>query len=282
MRRSLFVFMISTFIFHSNLKGQGKFYDQDLPSSELCVYTGMSFYIGDLNQTGYFRYQDPAVGAGFRYNFNKRFAIRLNGMVDKIHANDADSPDLVQRQRNLGFRSWVEELSAQIEFNFLPFKVGSDDIFCPYIFLGAGGFHFNPQGTLNGKWYDLQPLSTEGQGTAASPGTVRYPLQSLCLPFGMGFKWSLGKYVGIGIESGMRKTYTDYLDDVSTVYPDPSKLGNPLSVAFSNRSLNQIKGFSYAGRQRGNSTTTDWYNFTGVVISIKLPKKEPKCTGVQK
>ena len=262
--------------------GQGKYNDHEAPGSELCIYTGFSFYIGDLNPTGYLRYQDPAAGFGYRYNFNKRFSFRISGMIDKIHANDADSPDPVQRDRNLSFYSWIQELSGQFEFNFLPFRIGSTDMFCPYIFLGMGGFHFNPRAKMNGHYYDLQPLSTEGEGTAAYPGTKRYSLQSACIPFGMGFKWSVGKYLGIGFESGMRKTYTDYLDDVSGVYPDPTKLPSDLSRAFSNRSLSFNPKFNYTGRQRGNSATNDWYNYTGIVISIKLPQKPPKCTGVGK
>ena len=262
-------------------EGQGKNNDHDAPGSELCVYTGFSFYIGDINPTGYYKYQDPAGGIGYRYNFNKRFSFRVNGMVDKVHASDADSRDPVQRDRNLSFYSWIEELSGQFEFNFLPFRIGSRDKFCPYIFVGLGGFHFNPRAKLGNQYYNLQPLATEGEGTAADPGSKKYALESACIPFGMGFKWSITKRIGIGFESGMRKTYTQYLDDVSGVYPDASKLPSALSAAFSNRSISFNPNFNYTGRQRGDGNT-DWYNYTGIVISIKLPQKPPKCAGVGK
>ncbi len=256
--------------------------DRDSQSNELILLGGISFYIGDLNQTGYLKYQDPAGGIGFRHNFNKRFSFRAAGLLANVHAGDADSDDPVQRERNLSFKSIIIEGSAQMEFNFLPFKLGTDYFFCPYIFLGLGGFHFNPKAELNGVWYNLQPLSTEGEGTAFNPGSSRYPLNSICIPFGFGFKWALNKYIGIGIESGMRKTFTDYLDDVSGVYPDPADLNSAAAIALSDRSLNKDPKVSDVGRQRGIATTTDWYNFTGIVISIQLPKRNLPCLGVQR
>jgi len=266
----------------SNSYAQVSAPDRDSQSNEIILLAGISFYIGDLNQTGYFKYQDPAGGLGYRHNINKRFAIRAQGLYANVHASDADSDDPVQRERNLSFKSVILEGSAQMEFNFLPFKLGTDYFFSPYLFLGLGGFHFNPKAALNGTWYALQPLSTEGEGTAADPGSKRYSLNSVCIPFGIGFRWSLGKYFGIGIESGMRKTFTDYLDDVSGTYPNPVYLNSAAAVALSDRSLNREPGISDLGRQRGNSTTTDWYNYTGIVISIRLPKPNVPCLGVQK
>jgi hypothetical protein len=280
MRLNFFFILFLIYSF-SGIYGQGSAPDYDSQGSELILMAGVSFYIGDLNQTGYLKYQDPAGGIGYRYNMNKRFAIRSQGLLGHVHASDAQSGDAVQEQRDLSFRSIIIEASAQVEFNFFNFKLGTDYFFSPYIFLGLGGFHFNPRAELNGTWYNLQPLSTEGEGTASDPGSKRYPINSVCVPFGFGFKWSLSKYIGIGIESGMRKTFTEYIDDVSGTYPNSADLPNSIAVALSNRSLNKSPGISDVGRQRGNGTT-DWYNFTVIVISIKLPKGNVPCLGVQK
>lgn len=262
-------------------QAQGYLKDRNSHSKEICLFGGMSYYIGDLNQTGhYYKYQDPAGGLGFRLNINQRFAFRIQGWVGKVHADDADASSPVQRARNLRFESVIIEGSAQVEFNFLPFKVGSDDFFSPYIFAGIGGFHFNPQGKIGSETYNLQQLSTEGQGTLAKPGSKRYGLTSACIPFGLGFKWSIGRYVGIGIETGIRKTFTDYIDDVSTTYPDPVALNSAQAVLLSDQTLNKDIKVNNAGRQRGDSKTTDWYSFTGVVLSITLPRKEQPCLGV--
>ena len=137
-------------------------------------------------------------------------------------------------------------------------------------------------GTVGGAEYDLRALSTEGQGTAAAPGVSRYSLTQIAIPFGLGFKWSIAKHVGIGVEWGMRKTFTDYIDDVSTTYPEATALNSVVAMNLSNPTTNSDPTIDYAGRQRGDSKSSDWYNYTGVVISITLPKREPPCTGVGK
>jgi len=276
----ILIFFLSFFV--NRALAQGINNDRNAHNKEICIFGGISYYIGDLNQTGYFMYQDPAAGLGYRYNFNKRFALRANAWMGKLHATDANSGSAIDRQRNLSFHTLIEEANMQIEFNFLPLKGGTDDFFSPYIFAGIGIFHFNPQAEYNGQTYDLRNLSTEGQGTAANPGSKRYNLTQACIPFGMGFKWALGKYFGIALESGMRKTFTDYLDDVSTVYPDPAALNSPAAVALADPSLNKDPKISNVERQRGNSKSKDWYNFTGIVISITLPRKDLPCLGVQK
>lgn len=275
----LFVILCASF---SAIYAQGRTFDKDSHTRELVLMGGISFYIGDLNQTGYFNYQDPAAALAFRYNINKRFALRVQGLYGHVHASDADNADPINRDRNLSFHSVIIEGAGIAEFNFLPFKLGTDDLFTPYIFAGIGGFHFNPQAEYAGVTYNLRDISTEGEGTLADPGSKRYKLNVICIPFGMGFKWSLGKYIGIGIESGMRKTGTDYLDDVSTVYPNSKYLNRPAAVYLSDPSINKDPNVSNGGRQRGNSTTKDWYNFTGVTVSIRLPKKSLPCLGVQR
>lgn len=264
------------------VNAQGYTKARDTHSKEICLMGGMAYYIGDLNQTGHFMYQDPAFGLGFRYNINSRFALRANALMGKVHASDANSSSSVQRQRNLNFESWIEELSAQGEFNFLPFALGTDDFFTPYIFIGIGGFHFNPQAKIGSDTYDLRQLSTEGQGTAAKPGTKRYKLNQVAIPFGLGFRWSVSKYFGVGFEWGMRKTFTDYIDDVSTTYPDFTALNSAQAIVLSDRTLNKDPNISNVGRQRGDSKTKDWYSFTVVVLSFTLPQKEQSCLGVPK
>lgn len=266
----------------TNIVAQGRYKARDTHSKEIIAFAGMAYYIGDLNQTGHFKYQDIAGGLGFRYNLNARFALRATAFIGKVHASDEKSTSFVQRQRNLSFESWIQEVSAQTEFNFLPFQIGTTDMFSPYIFLGIGGFHFNPKAVIGSDKFELRTLSTEGQGTAAKPGSKRYLLTGVTIPFGLGFRWSLGKHIGLGVEWGIRKTFTDYIDDVSTTYPDATALNDPMAITLSDRSLNKDPNISNIGRQRGDSKSTDWYSFTGIILSITLPEKEPGCTGVSK
>lgn len=256
-------------------------------SAEIGVFLGGSYYVGDLNPIAQFnQFTKPAGGLVFRYNFNSRLATRLNAFYGSIEGDDSFSNALAQQQRNLHFRSDVYELSGQLEFNFLDYEIGNDyRPFSPYILIGLAGFKFNPQGNINDHWVDLQPLGTEGQGLPGGASKRKYKLTQFSIPFGVGVKINLSKYIGLSIEWGMRKTFTDYLDDVSTRYYDPMVIANrrgTTAAYFSDRSIGTDPNYSNIGRQRGNSTTKDWYNFSGIALTIKLKEKRPKCPGVYK
>jgi hypothetical protein len=254
-------------------------------SAEIGIFLGGSYYIGDLNPVQHFGPQtQPAGGAVFRYTINPRLALRANAFFGTIQADDALSPFPAQQQRNLNFKSKVAELSAQVEFNFLDYQIGNERRkFSPYIFLGAAGFKFNPIGTYHNYKYTLQPLATEGQGLEGGASKKKYKLVQFSIPFGVGIKTNLAKNIGLSLEWGMRKTFTDYLDDVSTVYYDPAKLAaahGTVAARASDQSKGTDPNYTNVGRQRGNPTTKDWYSFAGFVITLKLKEKRVTCPGV--
>ncbi len=254
-------------------------------SAEYGLFLGGSYYIGDLNPLGHFnQFTKPAGGAVFRYNFNPRLAARGNLFFGAIEGHDSFSNSPSQQQRNLNFKSNISELSAQLEFNFLDYEIGNDKReFTPYIFGGFAGFKFNPQGEINDSWVDLQPLGTEGQGLPGGAAKKKYKLTQISLPFGIGIKANLAKHIGISVEWGMRKTFTDYLDDVSTKYYDPAKLAakhGVIAAQLADPSIGTDPNFSNVGKQRGNPLTNDWYAFAGIVLTIKLKEKIPRCPGV--
>ena len=249
---------------------------------EFNLFLGGSYYIGDLNPVGHFNsFTKPAGGIGFRYNYNTRFAVRINIFSGSVQGDDLQSSSLGQKQRKLNFKSPISEYSFQGEFNFLDYRMNSPHkFFSTYAFLGIGGFKFKPQGEINGVWQELQPLSTEGQGTSANPGSKQYKLFQVAIPFGVGFKLNLSEKIDLALEWGMRKTFTDYLDDVSTVYPDPAILTSEkgtIAAVYSDRS-----GVSNnVGRQRGNSKNKDWYCFSGVVLGFRFREPAQKCPALE-
>ena len=254
-------------------------------SMEVGIFLGASYYTGDLNPMGHFsQFTKPAGGVVFRYNFNPRFAVRGNFMLGTLEAHDEFSKSTTQQQRNLSFRSSIGELSGQLEFNFLPYQIGDEEeLFSPYIFLGLAGFKHNPQTQLDNSWISLQPLGTEGQGLADGANKKLYKLTQIAIPFGVGAKINLAKRLGVSIEWGMRKTFTDYLDDVSTRYYDPAKLAaaRPYPAALlSDRSIDSDPNASNVGRLRGNPTNKDWYSFAGIVLTLKLNAKRERCPGI--
>ncbi|MEO6884531.1 MAG: DUF6089 family protein [Bacteroidia bacterium] len=244
-------------------------------SNEIGIFLGGSFYIGELNPapSGFFDgFTKPAGGVLFRHNFSERFALRANLLFGTLEGDDSYSNVLASRDRNLSFKSPVDELSVQWEFNFLPYAIGDKKhTFTPYIFIGLGVFKFNPQASVNGNWVALQPLHTEGQGKA-------YNLIQPSIPFGVGIKMSFSKTIGLGFEWGMRKTFTGYIDDVHGTYPNFGQLAAShgiMAAALSDRSLS-TDPIDDVGRQRGNNTT-DWYSFAGVTLTFKLKGKHTSC-----
>lgn len=128
------------------------------------------------------------------------------------------------------------------------------------------------------EYVELQPLTTEGQGMEGFDSP--YSLTQISIPFGLGVKFSVNKFVSIGLEWGLRKTFTDYIDDVSKDYVDRTTLldwSGELGLSASDRT-NEILENTYnpTGSMRGNPQTKDWYQFFGFMITAKIPHKV-KC-----
>ncbi len=246
---------------------------------ELGVFGGASYYIGDLNPQCHLLQSQPAFGILYRYNINNRMAVRLHGLFGSIEA--ADSITKSNEERNLSFQSPLMEIGTQFELSYKKFQIGSDKHhFTPYLFVGAAFYKFKPQGLYNGDWYSLQALGTEGQGTTAYPNRKTYSLAGFSIPFGMGLKLGLGGSTVVGFEWGLRKTFTDYLDDVSTTYADPAVLASQntaAAAALADQSTNE--SIERAGFQRGNPNNNDWYSFVGFTLSFKIKDKSDHCPG---
>jgi hypothetical protein len=248
--------------------------------SEVGVFGGVSYYVGDLNPSKHFLGSMPALGIIYRYNISPRFALKVNGYYGTLKGSDATSKENVER--NLSFRSPITDISAQIELNFFRYITGHDRYFIsPYIFAGLSLFYFNPKAELNGTWYALQPLGTEGQGTTIPGTSNRYSLTSVGIPFGLGLKYSPAKFLCIGFEWGLRKTFTDYIDDVSTVYVDPIRLAaenTEIAAELANRTGQPIE----PNIQRGNSKTKDWYSFAGLFVQFRIKPRAGTCPAYKK
>jgi hypothetical protein len=235
---------------------------------EIGIFGGGSYYVGDLNPGKHFLMTKPAFGGFARHNFNERLAVKLSATYGQIKGDDKVSgyyPD-----RMLNFSSSVTDLSATFEINFFEYFIGSlRHYFTPYMFGGAGMVMFNPKGRYDGNSYELQPLGTEGQGTELYPDREPYNRMAFHIPFGIGMKYSLNDYIGISLHWSLQKTYTDYLDDVSTTYYLDLKDSNPGEVSIE-RLLSDPSLSHSNGMQRGNSQNNDWYSFAGISISLKV------------
>ena len=128
----------------------------------------------------------------------------------------------------------------------------------------------DPKTTYQGNEVRLQPLGTEGQGLVAS--RKKYPLFQMCIPIGIGFKYTIDRQFGLGLELGIRKTFTDYIDDVSTTYFDFNSYpeAEPLAGILSDRSNKSDPPTTTAGAQRGDNRENDSYMFAIFSLNYKL------------
>ena len=230
-------------------------------SGDLGIMGGVTYYIGDLNPALPFRMSKPAYGILYRQNFNSRISLRAHGLFGTVAGDDAISK--ANPERNLNFESKITETGLQLEINFFEYYIGSRmHPITPYLFGGAALTLFKPNGNVQGTNVELQPLKTEGQ-------SVPYDLYTISFPFGLGVKYSVSKLIGVGAEWGMRKTSTDYLDDVSkTFYLD--LIGRSPATA-TVAELDSDPTFTHnSGMQRGNSRDTDWYSFAGISLTVKI------------
>lgn len=230
---------------------------------ELGGWLGTSYYFGDLNTTLRIVKPGIAVGVLARKNFNNRVSIRTSLNFGQVGADDADSDNNFERNRNLSFRSNIFDWSNMIEFNFFNYEHGHPTYNkTPYFFGGFNLFHYSPTAELNGTRYKLRPLGTEGQVVGQEYGSVNAGLL-----LGGGFKFDINRTISVNIDVSTRFLFTDYLDDVSTVYPNKTELlanRGATAVALSDRSL--IEGLGDESRQRGDTKGKDKYTFFGVSI----------------
>ena len=233
------------------------------------LYGGAANYQGDLQTKRFDLNQSkPAIGLGGSYDLNTKFTIRA--AVNYIKVSGSDDTGAAARKvayRNLRFKSTVWEAQLAMEYNILDINERG---FSPYLFAGLAVFHFNPYAfdTLGNKVF-LRSLGTEGQGLPQYPEKKIYRNNQFAIPFGVGIKLALTDKLQIGLELGLRKLFTDYLDDVSGTYADSSILAaakgaQAVAFAYRGKEIHGATAYPTAGSIRGNPKNNDWY-YTSVL-----------------
>lgn len=217
----------------------------------------------------------PAGGIFLRYKATRIISGKVSLNYARISGDDALSTNIGRHERNLSFRNDIFEFGLEGQFSLYDiYDFGGSrtrNDFKTYVFSGVNGFYHNPKANLKGEWLALQPLKTEGQIKPYSPYGVSVPM-------GIGFLFTIDKKYRIGWEFAWMKTFTDYLDDVSTTYADPDVLGDPVAITLANRT-NEITTDKSSlaqyvpGGKRGDPTHNDAYMYTTVNLSYVLRGK---------
>jgi Domain of unknown function (DUF6089) len=269
------------------LTGGTKLNAQDaiVQEGEFGIGVGAGHYFGDLNTRARLNVPKVAATAFFRKNFGNYIALRLGVSFAQLGYTDQyNTHNKYMNQRNLSFNSKVWELSLQGDFNFFRFMPGEPQYsFTPYVTFGAGIFNYDPYAYLRGQKVLLRPLGTEGQGSSLYPDRKQYSSMAISIPFGGGIKYSINERVNIAFEVLHRFTNTDYLDDVSTTYVDPSIFTPNVDGSPSNAMLLYDRSFelgvtplgSVIGRERGSSKQKD--QFVTAMFHLTFNLQSYKC-----
>ena len=193
------------------------------PGGEAGVMGGGAYYLGEYNPSRHFKNVGIYYGAFYRYNLNDRFAFRLNlGMTKLEYTNERLLSVGVDRYP-LSFKADVKDIAGVVEFNFRSFMIPKTDetsLWSPYLFAGVGYLTAGKEGTLT-------------------------------IPAGLGIKFNLFYNLGLGVEWGVRKTFSDRLDGLE----DPWKTGESNMIY-----------------------SKDWVFVTGITLSYRFPY-DPECHG---
>lgn len=179
-------------------------------------------YTGDLVRDFAVRHTRPGLGVLYRYNVNNHLSLR--GALHGGWLAGSDNPpyDALAQQRDTSFSTSLGELSAVVEYHFLDWKSNIRLLrWTPYFFAGVGVSFQGPHVEQTESYSRTQPV----------------------IPFGVGFKYMVSPVWVLSLEGGVRKTFTDYLDNISE---------GDLAV----------RNFEY-----GNGYTNDWYYYIGVSLS---------------
>ena len=229
-----------------------------------------STYYGDLKDDSDFIDAKPSLSLGLMTSLSRVVFVRGEFSWVTLSGRDAESNDGGKTSRNLSFTSSNFEFNVNGVFHLFPIRgrFYQRPNYNVYGFIGVGGMYFNPKAELEGQKYALQPLMTEG---------IKYSRFTFVIPYGAGAKTKLTPFVNLAVEIGWRKTFTDYIDDVSTNFIDNASIANPIAQQLADRRPEIDLPVLQEGRKRGDPSNKDAY----MLLSLKVEYYLPYQIGVQ-
>lgn len=223
-----------------------------------------STYYGDLKDDSDIIDAKPSLSLGVMTSVTQHVFIRSELSWITLSGRDAESSDDGKTTRNLSFTSSNFEFNVSGVFHVIPTRgrFYQRPMYNFYGVIGLGGLYFNPKAELNGQKYALQPLTTEG---------IKYSRFTFVIPFGFGAKAKLTPFINMAIEAGWRKTFTDYIDDVSTTFVDNTWFTDPLARQLADRRPEIGLPVLEEGRKRGDPSNKDAYMLLSLKIEYYLP-----------
>ncbi|MGB0887371.1 MAG: DUF6089 family protein [Vicingaceae bacterium] len=209
--------------------------------SEVGITLGTSYYIGEINPAMHIVNKvRPSAGVFYRKNSNKRYSLRAGFNYASIAASDAISSSELSIYRDVSFSANLYEAYGILEFNFIPYQINNfrASKFSPYVFIGVAMF------------YNQINIDNKAKGLT---NEIIEDITEPAIPFGVGIKFNFVENLGLGIEWGMRKTFTDKFDGLSATSNDDYQLSS--------------------------TQNKDWYSIFGITLNYKFLTKRDRCPG---
>ena len=237
--------------------------------NEIGILLGGANYFGDIGFN--ISKTRPAFGLFFKKQSQKKISFLFYLKNFTITADDTDTPEGPRRWRNLRFKNNLTEISNSIQYNLVQKNdvgnKGKNNLKARInLHFGTSFFYHNPKGSIYGSssWINLAPLETEN---------IKYSLFGIGILNGASIIFNYNNF-NFGIQLDYIKTFTDYLDDISTVFMDPASQSEQTQIYANQSSLGDIPSdkeiYFQAGNIRGNPENKDGYMNIGVRISRDL------------
>ncbi|MBT1706008.1 DUF6089 family protein [Chryseosolibacter indicus] len=191
--------------------------------SELGFGIGTFSYTGDLAKNYNLLNSKPAATIFYRSNLSSVVSFRAALTGGGLGASDEKRPyDAFAEERAASFSIFLMEASTVMEYHFLNWRSEKRMLrFTPYLFAGLGLFGMSGHKDKTQEYSNVQGA----------------------IPFGLGFKYVINPKWYLSLEFGARKTFFDYLDNIS-------------------EGDQRYKDFQY-----GNPNDTDAYYFLGLSLT---------------
>jgi Domain of unknown function (DUF6089) len=185
---------------------------------ELGLGLGPTIYKGDLQPT--FRPLNPSAATNIfaRYNHNRVFSFKLNGMAGFVNGNDKKSGNALNIARGLSFKQTIAEYNAQAEYNFLNFRTHNgryESNWTPYVMAGLGQYISLKR---EFKW----DVNVDANNKATATRTA--------FMYGIGFKKIWRNKWNYGVEFGTRMPLNKKYNDITFDNIGTDDKGNTVSL----------------------------------------------------
>ncbi|WP_353722258.1 outer membrane beta-barrel protein [Dyadobacter sp. 676] len=219
---------------------------------------GVAYYMGDLNDGVNVKHLGlgPSISLGVAYRLTEHVSARGELRFYQVSADQKYSKNY---QNNLSFKTFNPDINLGLQADLFAYNKHAP--VNPYLFGGVGATYLNPKAKLDGVWYSLPPLTTEG---------VKYKRMPLVFTAGIGVSIKAGERLSLGLELCNNFLNSDYLDDVSTVYPHPDQLPSDIARLLSDRSYEIGEPLRQPGWNRGSAKSKDSYLFFQVRAAYSI------------